>query len=234
MTRRECRGESTAEHAPEPASAVCLTTAQAAAVAKLAYATEHPGSLALLCGPAGVGKTMLLGHVARTGIPGVRGIAMHDLATSRTPDAAVARCDAATDVLLVDHADRTTSSALVALVESWWARRPGGVVVLGGQGRLLSLCLGDDRLERRVRLRATLPVFTRHESRGLLAATLGGLAAGCSDDVLDTIHEIAGGAPATTLRLADMAAVLAAGGTDRRLTCHDVEAIHRRLCIRAA
>lgn len=234
MTRRDCLEESAADHAPGPAPAVCLTAAQAAAVAKLAYAAEHPGSLALLCGPAGVGKTMLLGHVARTGIPGVCGIALHDLDAGRTPPDAVTASGGTTDVLLVDHADRTTSSALVELVESWWARRAGGAVVLAGQGRLLSLCLGDDRLERRIRLRATLPVFTRHESRRLLAATLGGLAAASDDDVLDTIHEIAAGAPATTLRLAEMAAVLAAGGTARRLTSHDVEAIHRRLCIRAA
>lgn len=234
MTRHDCHEDSAADHAPGPAPAVCLTAAQAAAVAKLAYATEHPGSLALLCGPAGVGKTMLLGQVSRTGIPGVGGIAVHDLGENRTPPDAVTGSDATIDVLCLDHADRTTSSALVELVESWWARRPGGVVVLAGQGRLLSLCLGDDRLERRVRLRATLPVFTRHESRRLLAAALGGLAATCEDDVLDTIHEIAAGAPATTLRLAEMAAVLAAGGAARRLTSYDVEAIHRRLCIRAA
>jgi type II secretory pathway predicted ATPase ExeA len=210
------------------------TASQESAVAKLAYAAEHPGCVALLCGPAGVGKTMLLGHLARTGIPGVRGIRVCDLGQSQTHHDAVPGSDGAADVILVDHADRTTAVELVAFVESWWARDPGSVIVLAGQGRLLSLCLGDDRLERRVRLRATVPVFTVTESRRLLASVLGGLATACADDVFDAIHEIAGGAPATALRLADMAAVLAAADPDRRLVPDDIEAIHRRLCIRAA
>lgn len=211
-----------------------FTAAQEAAVAKLAYAAEHPGCVALLCGPAGVGKTMLLGHVARTGIPGVRGIGIRDLGESRTHRDATPESDAAADVILVDHADRTTAAELVSFVESCWARRPESVVVLAGQGRLLSLCLGDDRLERRVRLRATVPVFTVHESRRLLASVLGGSGPAPADAVLDAIHEIAGGVPAMALRLADMAAVLAAADPDRRLVPDDVEAIHRRLCIRAA
>lgn len=222
------------EHHPAATqSGPWLTAAQEAAVAKLAYAAEHPGCVVLLCGPAGVGKTMLLGHVARTGIPGVRGIGIRDLGESRPQRDAVPEPDVA-DVILVDHADRTTAAELVALVESWWARRPESVVVLAGQGRLLSLCLGDARLERRVVLRATVPVFTVRESRRLLASVLGGSAPAPADAVLDAIHEIAGGVPAVALRIADMAAVLAAADPDRRLVPDDIEAIHRRLCIRAA
>jgi len=41
-----------------------LTPAQHAAEARIAYALEAPGGAAILCGPAGVGKTLLLERMA--------------------------------------------------------------------------------------------------------------------------------------------------------------------------
>ena len=45
-----------------PAPLPELTPRQEAALAKLAYAAEQPGALAVLCGPDGVGKTTVLRH----------------------------------------------------------------------------------------------------------------------------------------------------------------------------
>jgi type II secretory pathway predicted ATPase ExeA len=207
-----------------------FTAAQEAAIAKLAYAVGHAGAVALVCGPAGVGKTTLLEHVAAVGLPTVRTVQLCGGRDSRPPLA---------DVVLVDDADLFDAADLVGLVESWRRLQPRLVIVLAGQGRLLSVCGGDRRLEQLVRLRVVLPTFTLEETRELIRPLLrmpeaGADGPGLGDDVLDTLHEIAAGVPAVALRLADMLGVLAAADPGRRLRPDDVEAIHRRLCLHAA
>jgi len=144
-------------------------------------------------------------------------------------------------VLFVDEADRVSGADLVDLVGRWRRRRPAIVIVLAGEGRLLSLVASAARLEQSVRLRATLPVFTLAESSRLLAARLAVRASesGHADDphreaVIRTIHEIAGGIPAIALRLADMAAMLVDADPGHRLVPDDIETIHRRLSLAAA
>jgi hypothetical protein len=84
-------------------------------------------------------------------------------------------------------------------------------------------------------LRATLPTFTLAESRRLLAPMLAvGTAEGDGDAVIRTIHEIAGGVPAISVRLAEIAAMIAVAEPGRRITPDDVETIHRRLSLSAA
>lgn len=219
----------TGSPAGTPPTGTRFTAAQEAAIAKLSYAAEHAAAVALLCGPAGVGKTTILRHVAAKGMPSVRHVRLCDGrdACAQPPVAA----DAAVELLLVDEADRVAAAELVMLVESWRRVRPGIVIVLGGQGRLLSLCGCDRRLEQMVRLRITLPPFTLDETRDLLQPLL---PIPHASGVLETIHEISAGSPAVALRMADIAGVLAAGDPLRRLLPDDVEAIHRRLCVHAA
>ena len=238
-----------------PQSAVAalrFTGPQEAAVAKLAYAAEQPGSIALLCGPAGVGKTTVLRQIAVDGMPRGQAIRMGTPADLSDPDAVSGRRDhgqhddgstqsSAPAVLLVDEADRVSGADLVDLVVRWRRRQPAIVIVLAGEGRLLSLVAGAARLEQSVRLRATLPVFTLAESSRLLSARLAISAsqpAHASDPrdeaVIRTIHEIAGGIPAIAIRLADMAAMLVDADPGHRLVPDDIETIHRRLCLSAA
>jgi len=221
-----------------------LTGPQKAAVAKLSYAAGHPKDLALLCGPAGVGKTMVLSAILTDGLPqgqAIELISWADIRADRGHLAAGRGQSAAShdgftpDVLLIDDAHRAVAHELVEFVERCRRTHDGIAIVLAGEGRLLSLVASDARLEQAVRLRATLPTFTLAESRWLLAPTLVvGVAKADGEDVIRTIHEIAGGVPAIAVRLAEMTAMLAAADPRRDVTPEDVETIHRRLSLSAA
>ena len=215
------------------ATALSLTLGQQAAVARLAYALETPATVAILCGPPGVGKSLVLGRVAaarplhgrlvhrcawRGGVP----TSLHD----------ESRDDA---VLLVDDAHEATADALAALVESWHRRAPSGGLVLAGEGRLLTLVARDGRIEQAVMLRATLGPFTLEESTLVVASRLSLTGTQSENEALvRTIHDLAGGIPARVVRLAELAQTIAAGAPAGRITPDDVEAVHRRLSLQAA
>lgn len=224
-----------------PQPPVELTPAQAAAAAKIAFAVETPGAVAVLCGPAGVGKTTVLRHLARAASRSLRPVRVASLADFAGDSVAMmaesgdpSRSAAGHDIMLIDDAQETDAAGLFVLVADVRRRRPSTAIVLAGAGRLLSLVAGDARLEQSVRLRATLPVFSFADTCRLLA---GRMAAGSADGpgqaVLRTIHEIAGGVPAVSLRLAEVADMLATA-TPRPLVADDIEMIHRRLSLSAA
>lgn len=212
----------------EPAPS--LTLAQQSAVARLTYAIESPSAVALLCGPRGVGKTLVLTHVA----------------ASRSRAGLAAPCCTARDgvpppahapegILFVDDAHLVEADELAAMVGTWRRRSPTGGLVLAGEGRLLTLVARDERLEQAVALRAVLGPFTLAESTAALTPLLA--AAGEPDDqmaLVRTIHEIAGGIPAEVARLGSFVRDVAAAAPGGRLTPDDVEAVHRRLSPRAA
>ncbi|MFM9197287.1 MAG: hypothetical protein ACKOWG_16430 [Planctomycetia bacterium] len=216
-----------------------LTATQEAAVAKLAYAIAQPGAIAVVCGPAGVGKTTVLRALAGDSLPQGRTsrlIAWADVRADRAL-AAVGEDDPVADVLLLDDAHRAAVHELSAFVERHRRQSGGPALVLAGEGRLLSLVAADARLEQAVRLRAALPTFTLVETRRLLGPTLavdGDMDEQDAEAVIRTIHEVAGGVPAISLRLAEMTAMLAAADRHHRPTSDDVETIHRRLSLSAA
>jgi type II secretory pathway predicted ATPase ExeA len=222
---------------PPAADRPSLTAPQEATVAKLAYATGQPGAIALVCGPAGVGKTTVLRVLAGDGLPQGRTSRLISWGDLR-PDRGLAPAgddDLGADVLLLDDAHRATAHELVALLERYRRRSGDTAFVLAGEGRLLSLVAADARLEQSVRLRAALPTFTLAESRRLLVPALAvDMDEEDAEALIRTIHEIAGGAPAISLRLAEMTAMLAAADRHRRLTSDDVETIHRRVSLSAA
>lgn len=209
-----------------------LAASRRAALAKLAYAVERPGGVALLCGPPGTGKTAVLDGLA----------AAVGRRAERRPLAAWLDVAAAADlpeVVLADDAHAADVAALVRLLDAVRTRRPEASLVLAGEGRLLSLVSRDPRLVRAVGLRAVLRPFAAQETRDLLDATLFAGRPGRMDPadraaISATIHEIAAGIPATVAHLADLAAVLADARPDGTIEPADVEAIHRRLSLDAA
>lgn len=215
------------------ASALSLTLGQQAAVARLAYALEAPAAVAILCGPSGVGKSLVLGRIAAA--RSLHGRSVHlcagrDHVPTAVPDGP--RDDA---VLLVDDAHETAADALAALVDSWLRRAPSGGLVLAGEGRLLTLVARERRIEQAVMLRATLGPFTLDESTLVVASTLSVTGTQAEHKALvRAIHELAGGIPARVVRLAELAKTVAAAAPAGRLTPDDVEAVHRRLSLQAA
>lgn len=214
-------------------AALSLTLAQQAAVARLAYALESPGAVAVLCGPPGVGKTLVLDHVAAArslhGRPCHR-CAWRDLAA--LPRTEKQRQG---EILFVDDAHEATADELAATVESWRGREARGGIVLAGEGRLLTLVARDRRLEQAVMLRATLGPFTLTESTVVVAARLSmsGTQAE-SDGIVRVIHELAAGIPARVVRLAELAQTISAATATGCITAADIEAVHRRLSLQAA
>lgn len=214
---------------------VPLVESRQAAVARLAYAVEKPGTVALLCGPAGTGKTLVLERLAAALDRADRPAEVRRLRDWIEQPAAAAR----PGVVLVDDAHGRDAAALADLVDRCQSRLAESRLVFAGEGRLLSLVARDSRLERAVRLRAVLRPFVPAETRALLDALLFPRLGLRGDEphraaVSQAIHEIAAGIPAAVERLADLGAVVAAGRPDRRLEPADVEAIHRRLCLSAA
>jgi type II secretory pathway predicted ATPase ExeA len=209
-----------------------LSTAQRAAVAKLSYALETGGAVAVLCGPAGVGKSLVLEALVRC--PTLRGRAVEVVSPAALADR-LATDAALPDAVLIDEAHLVADGELSRLVATCRSRLPRVGIVLAGEGRLLTLVARDAGLERLVRLRVTVPPFSRDETRLLVAAHIGAaLPPGDDTGVAGTIHEIAGGIPGRIVPLADLARTVAEGKPGRHLSVDDIEAIHRRLAINAA
>ena len=206
-----------------------LTDAQRAAVAKLACGCEQAGGVALLCGPGGVGKTTVLANLAAA-IGARRSVGLGDAAYW-------AEAAALPEVVLVDDAHQADEATLGRLLQRCRDLRPAAGLVLAGEGRLFTLMTRDTRLEQAVRIRVALPTFTAAETRRLLEATLAsvvGWPVAVQDAPARTVHEIAAGAPAAVIRLAELAGVVAASRPDGGLSVDDVEAIHGRLSPAAA
>lgn len=206
-----------------------LTDAQRAAVAKLACGCEQAGGIALLCGPGGVGKTTVLEDLAAA-LGRRRSVGIGDAA--HWSEAA-----ALPEVVLVDDAHQADEATLGRLLQRCRDRRPAACLVLAGEGRLFTLMARDARLEQAVRIRVTLPAFTLAETRQLLDATLASVAGrpfAVHDAPARAVHEIAAGAPAAVIRLAELAGVVVASRPDGDLSVDDVEAIHGRLSPAAA
>lgn len=206
-----------------------LTPAQRAAVAKLACGCEPAGGVALLCGPAGAGKTIVLAALAA------------DHGTGRSVGLAPAQhwvaAPALPDIVLADDAHEADCASLARLLRRCSDRAPGACLVLAGAGRLFTLVARDPRVEQAIRIRVTLPSFTAAETRALFAATVGGITdreIDVADSTARVVHELAAGLPAAVVRLASLAAVLVADRPDEPLAAADIEAIHARLSLAAA
>jgi len=207
-----------------------LTPSQQAALAKVACTCRLPGGVAVLCGPRGVGTSLVLArlaqHVAGEG-RSVERRAVGDWSTAIAADHAPLP-----DVLVADDAHLAEPESLARLIDRCRGRRPAVAVVLAGQGRLLTLLARDSRLEAAVTLRATLRPCSLAESRTIVLAQA--RTATFDDEALDAVHEIAAGIPAAIGRLVALADIVAGTRADPRVVAGDVEEIHRRLSPLAA
>lgn len=208
-----------------------IVESREAAAARLAYAVQRPGSLAVLCGPPGTGVSAVLALLAT---------APDAAACQRTVRPLRDWNDDADDaplpgIVLADDADICDGTMIQRLFDRCRRQRPAASLVLAGHGRLLTLIARDANLERAVLLRAVLRPFSLTETQRVLDAMLVRPDTTRPDEaVVHTMHELAAGIPATVARLAELASVVAASRPDGSLSVRDVEAIHRRLCVRAA
>lgn len=209
---------------------VRLTVGQQAALARLGCALERPGSLAVLCGPAGSGTTAVLGHLESIAARSCR------VARISLRDRQDVAADDATGLVIADDAHEAVGDALGRLVRATRAHAPEARLVLAGRGRLFTLLARDVGIEAQVTLRAILRPFSAAESAALLAATC--TATGVPDDALaevaETIHEIAGGLPAAVVRMAHVALLVRSSSPTRRIAADDIESLHRRVALEAA
>ena len=217
----------------QPKPSLSPTIAQQAAVARLVYALESSATATLLCGPRGVGKTLVLAEIAAVIARGSRPC-QRCSARDGVPEASLP-ASGRDGVLLVDDAHLVSAGELAALVDAWRRRSPTGGLVLAGEGRLLTLVARDERVERAVVLRAVLGSFTLAESKATVASVVE--LSGSEDErdaTVRVIHEIAAGIPAEVVRLAELFRAIAAATPTGRLTPDDVESLHRRLSLQAA
>jgi type II secretory pathway predicted ATPase ExeA len=205
-----------------------LTALQAAALAKVACGIEAGAGVAILCGPAGVGKTTVLEQFA--GDPRVA----HEQLPIRDVAAWLATSGDLPPIVLVDDAHLASDHELAQLLARAKARRPAAAVVLAGQGRLITLVTRDRRIEQAVRIRAALLPGSLADTAALMAATAPADGPGFDEAAVVALHEIAGGVPGDVVRLAELAALVAPALAAGPITADDVEALHRRLAPQAA
>jgi type II secretory pathway predicted ATPase ExeA len=210
-------------------SAVRPTAGQEVALARIVYALEEPGGVAVLCGPAGAGVSTVVQLVWRRCAQDRGGLIAGSVPEARQ----LIECRrTASGVLLVDDAHLAADGELERIVMMALAEPRFDGVVLAGEGRLLSLLHRAPPLDARVRIRAVLRALTEAETGDLVRGRHPGL--DCRPAALRTLHEIAAGIPAAVVRLADLAAVLGADDPTRPLDGPDIEAIHGRLVAGAA
>lgn len=210
------------------AIAAPLTAPQAAALAKVACGIEAGAGVALLCGPAGVGKTTVLEHLASDPRLAYERLPIRDVAVW------LATAGELPPILLVDDAHLASDHELVQLITRAKAHRPAAAVILAGQGRLLTLIGRDRRIEQAVRILAALLPGSPADTSALLAATLPADGPSFDEAAIVALHEIAGGVPGDIVRLVELVNLVSPELAAGLFTADDVEALHRRLAPHAA
>lgn len=218
-----------------------LSASQQAAVARLRDVL-HRGGVALLCGPAGTGKTRLLQQLAGEWAAGghdVRGPLTlgqlgREVADTGEPVASREAPRSRSTVVLLDDAHAIADAAELTRVVTGLEQR-GTAVVLAGEGRLLTLLARQPDLEQRVVLRAPLRPWDAGESHHLIAAAIPELlASGDAASLTQRLHELAAGIPRQLVRLIDTVRMVLATEPGHRLSVDDLETFHRRLFMQAA
>jgi len=212
-----------------PRGVVEPSASQRVAEARLVYALEEPGGMAVLCGPGGTGVTTVLTALWRRCAESTGGLLAGSVAEARE---LLAFRRPSGGVLLVDDCHLAAEGDLDRLIEVALGESRCDGIVLGGQGRLLTLLQRSPTLAGRVRLRAVLGTFTADETAAVVRRRL--VDEVCTDAALRTIHEISGGVAGDVVRLADLVSAVATAEPNRPVDGADVEVIHGRLRAEAA
>ena len=215
-----------------------LTAPQQAAAARLLEVVRR-GGVAVLCGPAGTGKSMLLRRLAGElqqqqtipcSVPSGVAQAAEFLRTAHQDAAVRGRQPLA---LLVDDADAAPNATTLADLVSQMPAAGG--LVLAGEGRLLTLLARQPVVEQRISLRAVLRPWSDTESRDLIAARLPSLLAlANASELCQRMHELTAGIPRLLVRLIETVAMVLAASDRQQLSVDDLETFHRRLFLAAA
>ena len=208
-----------------------LVAAQQAAIARLRDAIRR-GGLAVLCGPAGSGKTMLLARLAseQAAVAGRPCGPFPLRQLVEEPDHRPQR------VALIDDAHAALDAAeLRRVVDRLERHAESTAIVLAGEGRLLTLLARQPDLEQRVRLRAVVRAWSESETLSLLTAALPAVMdRGEGPQLASRIHELAAGIPRQVVRLIDTVGMVLAAEPGHDLSVDDLETFHRRLFVQAA
>ena len=225
---------------PAESQQVGLAESQQTALARL-HEVLRRGGLAVLCGPSGTGKTMLAHRFASAcaQTPGwaVRGpCGVREFLEQATADAPDVLSGERRWLAVIDDAHRAgNGTELARVVDSLQRPAARAVLVLVGEGRLLTLLSRQPDLEQRVVLRAPLKPWHFQETQRLLGRRLPSLGASPDAESLCLrLHELAAGIPRQLVRLIDTLAMVLSAEPSHRVTLDDLETFHRRLSLQAA
>lgn len=225
---------------PAEPQQVGLTESQQTALARL-HEVLRRGGLAVLCGASGTGKTMLVRRLASEcahtpgwsvrGPCGVRSFLEQTAARGVDLSAGERRV-----LAVIDDAHRVHDGADLARVVDALQMPPAhAVVVLVGEGRLLTLLSRQPDLEQRVVLRAPLTPWRVQETQQLIGTRLPSFGARPDAEPLCLrLHELAAGIPRQVVRLIDTVAMVLSAEPSHCVTLDDLETFHRRLSLQAA
>jgi type II secretory pathway predicted ATPase ExeA len=223
-----------------PESQMELAESQQTSLARLRDVLRR-GGLAVLCGPSGTGKTMLVTRLAAE-VNATPGWAVHGPCGVRTlrqqaaGRAAALRPAGSRVLTIVDDAHKTDDGAeLAEVVEAGLVQQAHAAVVLVGEGRLLTLLARQPDLEQRVDLRAPLKPWGLQDTRQLTNRLLPGFGGmPDADSLCLRIHELAAGIPRQLMRLIETVAMVRSAEPKHLVTVDDLETFYRRLFVQAA
>jgi type II secretory pathway predicted ATPase ExeA len=242
------------------AAAIEHSPQHAEALARLAFVAEHRSQLALLAGPAGSGKSLVLTHFARGqraagaavalasaaslparellweiaagwGADPARGDDLGRLWRLATDRLAELRMEQVPALLIVDDADAANVDAL-RLVERI-VQSPAAELTVVMAARELPLVRETQWLHALAELRIELALWTEDETRAYLQTTLaraGRDRPAFADTAVSRLFALSAGVPRRVNQLARLALVAGAGQKLEQVDEHTVEAAHEELC----
>jgi general secretion pathway protein A len=241
--------------------------ARQAALHKLRYAIESRRAAAVLAGPAGCGKTLLVDTLeqelkadckplVRVVFPQMSDRDLLAYLAERLgappgdpPRLSIEESLRRLEFVLRDNASRKRHAVIVVdeahlledsglieplrlLLNLTVDGRPAFTLVLVGQTGLLPMVARHGAFDERLDIKVFLPTLSAEETAAYVQHRLdaaGASRAIFSSDALETVHQLAGGAPRRINRLADLALLVGFANGDQAIGPDDLQAVHDEL-----